>query len=352
MQPPKDLIGPKTRFAHLGEQARELITRKTQNVRRFGHYIEFIAFAVTLAVGCMLPLAVIAKLKLSMPRYFYSFIFTVAVFAVAATGCVKYEGHGTSTEPATSPTETARTTAVPSIHSPFGLPSGSDANPDDLLITGSESVFSYNNSRGTVNWVAWRTTRADLGDSIPRPNFEIDDRIPKGLRRIAYYDYSGSGYDRGHMVPSADRFADRRRNMETFRMTNIVPQTSALNQYPWEKFESYIRGQVRRRIGFDAYQIAGVYGEREVIKGRLVAPANCWKVVVLIPRGSTPEVTERTRVIAVDMPNIDGIEKVPWESYRVTVRSIEEKAGVDLFATLSKPLQDVIETRIEISSVR
>jgi endonuclease G len=288
-----------------------------------------------------------------MRQYISSLILAVAAIAgAAASGCVTIDRHGNDVGPGASPVETTRPALEPSIHLPFGLPSGSDSDPNDLLVTGDESVFSYNNSRGTVNWVAWRTTPADLGNSIPRPDFEADHRLPKGLRRIAYYDYSGSGYDRGHMVPSADRFADPRRNSETFLMTNIVPQTSALNQYPWEKLESYVRGQVRRRIGFDAYQIAGVYGEREVIKGRLIAPTNCWKVVALIPRGRTPVIDERTRVIAVDMPNIEGIEQMPWERYRVSVRSIEEKTGLDLFAILQRPLQDVIETRVEISSAR
>jgi endonuclease G len=288
-----------------------------------------------------------------IPRHIRDYVLAGAIFSLAAAaGCVTIDRRANDVGPSAPPVEPPRRAVAHSTHSPFGLPSGTEADPDDLLIAGEESVFSYNNSRGTVNWVAWRTTRTDLGNSIPRPDFEADQRLPKSLRRIAYYDYSGSGYDRGHMVPSADRFADPRRNSETFLMTNIVPQTSALNQYPWEKFESYVRGQVRRKIGFDAYQIAGVYGEREVIKSRLTAPTNCWKVVVLIPRGRMPVIDERTRVIAVDMPNIEGIEQMPWERYRVSVRSIEEKTGLDLFTSVPRPLQDVIEARVEISSVR
>ena len=242
--------------------------------------------------------------------------------------------------------------AVRSIHLPFGNPSKATADPgneDDLLIVGEGSVISYNNARGTPNWVAWRTTPADLGESIPRPDFRSDPRLPRWYKRVGPFDYSGSGYDRGHMVPSADRFADRRLNAETFLLTNIVPQSRSLNQYPWNDLEQYVRGQVR--LGSDAYQIAGCYGERERLKGKITAPANCWKVVVLLRRGTEPaSIDERARVIAVDMPNEDGLEHEKWTRFRTTVEAIERRTGLDLFSSLPKGLQRVLETRAETVS--
>ena len=161
---------------------------------------------------------------------------------------------------------------------------------------------------------------ADLGESIPRPQFEPDRSLPFGLAEIKPTDYNGSGYDRGH-VPSADRFGDPSLNAEVFLMTNIVPQSCDLNQYPWEKLESYARGIVRR--GSDVYTIAGVYGEQRRVHRRVTAPTNCWKIVVVLPRGGgLADVNENTRIIAVDMPNVDGIGKDRWQKYRTTVRAI------------------------------
>ncbi|HLA94945.1 MAG TPA: DNA/RNA non-specific endonuclease [Pyrinomonadaceae bacterium] len=237
----------------------------------------------------------------------------------------------------------------PSVHLAFGNPSNATQdtdNDENYLVVGDGSAFSYNNERGTVNWISWKTTRADLGDSIRRPDFRPDPRLPSGFDRIGYYDYSGSGYDRGHMVPSADRFANAKLNEETFMMTNIVPQTGALNQFPWERFESFARSQVYR--GFDAYQIAGVYGEQRVLKRKVVVPTNCWKIIALLPRGrSADRIDERTRIIAVDMPNIKGIENDAWEKYKTTIREIETKTGYDFFSTMPRKLQDEIETRKE-----
>ena len=193
--------------------------------------------------------------------------------------------------PSTTEKEEAKPVqAIDSVHLPFGNPSNASAEDrNNFLIVGKGSVISYNDDRGTANWIAWRTTRDDLGRSIPRPDFRHDPRLPGNFERVEYYDYSGSGYDRGHLVPSADRFADKKLNEETFYLTNIMPQTPALNQKPWERLESEIRSLVRRnRKGFDAYQIAGGYGSRPTKKGRLTAPTNCWKIVVLMPRGAAP----------------------------------------------------------------
>lgn len=240
-----------------------------------------------------------------------------------------------------SPPEKVSSQAPLVVHLPFGTPSPLNGE-DDHLIVHKSFTLSYNDSRGTANWVAWKTTAEDLGERRERPLFQPDNTLPNGFRRIQYYDYSGSGYDRGHMVPAADRFADERLMNETFLMTNIVPQTGDLNQFPWNELEMHARTLARR--GNDIYQIAGVYGENGRLRGKVTIPTNCWKVIAVLERGQI-SITDKTRIIAVDMPNIDGIANEKWENIRTTVRSIEQKTGLDLFASLPRDLQDRIENR-------
>jgi endonuclease G len=58
-----------------------------------------------------------------------------------------------------------------------------------------------------------------------------------GYSLPAHGDYTGSGYDRGHMAPNAD-FNDTRENaLMTFFIANIWPQTPALNRVEWLKTE-------------------------------------------------------------------------------------------------------------------
>jgi endonuclease G len=232
---------------------------------------------------------------------------------------------------------------------PFGNPSNASAdlsNRNNFLLFKRSFVLSYNNERGTLNWAAWRTTMDDLGESLPRPLFEPDPDLPLMFKKITPMDYSGSGYDRGHMVPSADRFGDPSSNAETFQMTNVVPQSTDLNQYVWEKLERYARGIVRR--GSDVYTIAGVYGRKVRLKGGVTVPSNCWKIIVVLPPGGTAmTIDERTRVIAADVPNENGIKKIYWQKFRVPVREIEQKTGYNFFSDLPQELQDKLETRAD-----
>ena len=269
-------------------------------------------------------------------------------FLASIFGCQRiaerFDRRETNTESIASPNVSA---TLPIEGLRYGNPSNATSDPsnkDNYLLVRDSVVLSYNNSRGTANWVAWTTTREDLGDSIPRSLFQPDDNLPAGFKRIAYYDYSGSGYDRGHMLPSADRFGNRKLNKETFLMTNIVPQTGDLNQFPWEQLESYSR--LLARSGNTIYTIAGDYGENGRLRGKVTVPTNCWKIIAVLPRGRD-KIDTTTRIIAVDMPNIDGIKNTTWQKYRTTVRAIEQKTGYDLFSLLPRDVQDRLETAVD-----
>jgi len=56
-----------------------------------------------------------------------------------------------------------------------------------------------------------------------------------------HYDYTNSGYDRGHMAPNAD-FNDTYENaLMTFFIANIWPQTPHVNRIEWLKTENKTR---------------------------------------------------------------------------------------------------------------
>ncbi len=340
----KNLNRTVLRLAHLGGERFEfsLLQARNMNSRRHISY-----FNVSTAKLLTVPNFDRLRRRRNMPRTPRSklFLLVALMLSLTGSGCQRMaERLTTGDSDAVKPSASA----IPAIDSlPYGNPSNATADPqneDNYLVIRDSHVLSYNNSRGTANWVAWKTTRADLGDSIPRPQFQPDRSLPDGFRKIAYYDYSGSGYDRGHMLPSADRFGNKHLNEQTFLMTNIVPQTSALNQFPWEQLESYARSLARK--GNAIYTIAGVYGEKEWLRNRVTAPTNCWKIIAVIPPGRDT-IDANTRVIAVDMPNLGGIERTTWQKYRTSVRLIEEKTGYDLFRTLPRDIQDAIEVTID-----
>ncbi|MCX7640954.1 MAG: DNA/RNA non-specific endonuclease [Pyrinomonadaceae bacterium] len=231
------------------------------------------------------------------------------------------------------------------VHLPFGNPSNaSKTDPENFLLVNQYMVISYSRSRRIPNWVAWRLTADDIGKLDRIDSFRPDDRIPAHWGRVIPSDYTGTGFDRGHICPSADREGSQKAMDSTFLMTNIAPQTPDLNRGPWEKFESYLRTLARRRKTI--YTIAGSYGESGKIKNKIAVPETFWKIATIMPDGAPPSsINENTRVIAVEMPNVRGIKNADWFIYRTTVREIEKKTGYNFFSSLPQNLQEALETK-------
>ena len=71
-------------------------------------------------------------------------------------------------------------------------------------------------------------------------NFRPDYRIPERFR-ADLADYVGSGYDRGHLVASADQNEINIQNSETFLLSNMSPQHPNFNRGIWRKLETAVR---------------------------------------------------------------------------------------------------------------
>lgn len=227
----------------------------------------------------------------------------------------------------------------------------SDATPDpsnrnNFLLVKPQYVLSYNNERGGPNWVSWRLTAADIGDVERQNNFHPEQSLPAGFKRVTPDDYTGTGYDRGHVCNSKDRTATEADNSETFSMANMLPQTPDLNRQVWESLESYSRSLAQK--GNVLYIVAGGYGSAKVIgkANRVTVPTNCWKIILVLPAGrDVSQADKNTRVIAVDMPNASGISQDPWQKYITTVGDIEQKTGYHFFAQLPRDVQDALKSK-------
>jgi len=250
-------------------------------------------------------------------------------------------------QPQTAPSLPQNAEQAQKVYLALGNPSNASASdPNNYMLVNNYMIISYSRDRGIPNWVSWRISKADLGQLDREDSFRPDDRLPKGWTRITPTDYTGSGFDRGHVCPNADRYSSREAADSTFVMTNMTPQTGDLNRCPWQKLEAYLRTLVTR--GSDVYIYAGVYGEKGKIKKKVTIPTNSWKVAVAIPAGSDiSAINEKTRVIAVDMPNVNGIKNADWQVYRTTVRKIEQNTGYNLLSTLPQNVQDALETKTD-----
>ncbi|HYW20999.1 MAG TPA: DNA/RNA non-specific endonuclease, partial [Nodularia sp. (in: cyanobacteria)] len=220
----------------------------------------------------------------------------------------------------------------------------------------SQYAVSYNCFRGTPNWVSWQLNNSWLGSAPRQDDFRADTTLPSGCYRVTSSDYTGSGFDRGHMTASADRTNTIANNSATFLMTNIIPQSPDNNQGPWAALENYSRDLVNQ--GKELYIISGSYGtggtgssgtKNTIANGNVTVPTRTWKVIVILnsPNSDASSVNTSTRVIAVNMPNTQGIRNVDWRNYRVSVDSIETNTGYNLLSNVSTSVQSTIEAIVD-----
>jgi len=238
--------------------------------------------------------------------------------------------------------------APTSVHLTLGNPSNAGSTPNNYLMVKPQYALSYNNSTRIPNWVSWQLNASWLGPVQRLNDFRPDPSLPMGWYRVLPSDYNGSGFDRGHVAPSGDRTNTLENNSATFLMTNILPQSADNNRGPWEKLESYCRELVM--AGKELYIVAGGYGrKRTIAKGKIVAPAHTWKVVVVLdqPGQGVQGITAETRVIAVAVPNIRGIKETPWRTFRVSVTDLEAATGYNFLSNVPEAVQKAIEGKVD-----
>lgn len=230
----------------------------------------------------------------------------------------------------------------------LGNPSGATpdtSNSDNFLLIHPQYVLSYNRTRGGPNWVSWHVQRSDFGRARRSNAFAPDPLLPTDWQ-IRPNDYQGGSYERGHQCPSADRTATASDNRATFLMSNMLPQAADVNEHVWEGLESYSRDLARG--GNELYIVAGGQGSLGTIGGgRVNVPAACWKVVVVLPDGPNDlaRIDQNTRVIAVMMPNVNGIAQNSWRQYLTTPQAIEAATGLHFFTSLPPQVRAALEAK-------
>jgi endonuclease G, mitochondrial len=243
-------------------------------------------------------------------------------------------------------------------HLALGNPSNATTNEsiaNNYLMILPQYAMSYNNNKGHANWVSWQLDNTWIGQTPRQDNFRSNAQLPASFYRVTSTDYSGSGFDRGHLCPSADRTKSVEDNSATFLMTNMIPQAPRNNQNTWADLEEYTRSLISPT--FEAYIIAGTYNTggtgsngtmNNLQNGKINVPHRTWKIIVLLPIGDddAKRITNSTRVIAVDMPNNQNID-LDWRVYRTSVNAIEQTTGYDFLSNVSTSIQNTIESKID-----
>lgn len=180
--------------------------------------------------------------------------------------------------------------------------------------------------------------KKDMDEVERRDNFRPDYRIPKSFR-ADLSDYVGTGFDRGHLVASANMNDEEVQNSETFLLSNMSPQAPSFNRQKWRKLESEIRRLDNDENVLETYVITGpifdfgtpieLIGENDDNGIKIPVPSHFFKSVL------TEERSGRLKMWAFEMKN-EALDD-DLDSYLVEPTYIEQRAGIKLWNNLVGP---------------
>lgn len=211
----------------------------------------------------------------------------------------------------------------------------------ELLLYKPNYVVSYNTSTFCPNYVAWHLypERCDGEVSRKASNFHGDEDIAEEYR-VETFDYSNSGYDRGHMCPAADNKNSVEFMSASFCMTNICPQDRSLNAGQWNDVEQLCRDWAHK-YG-DVYIVCGPIFDStspatigKTDRMQIAVPDRFFKCVVVL--GDHPQ------GIAFVMANQPG--NTPLSSYCVSIDEVEAITGYDFYPLLPDDVENEVEAQ-------
>lgn len=212
-----------------------------------------------------------------------------------------------------------------------------DPAPSDIrVLRRGEFAVGWSDSLRHPVWCAYHVAKTPKHDDGQRPGFTSDRSVPAAPKPG---DYTKSGYDRGHMVPNhaiISRYGEDARRL-TFMMTNIAPQSPALNRGIWREMERRIADLWTARYG-EIWVVVGCIpsSDGQKLSGTSVDLPSSFYQLVVAQEGMD------IRMLAVEFP-----QTVPWDAwaarYILTVDELEERTGLDFNPDLPDFIQRPIE---------
>lgn len=202
-------------------------------------------------------------------------------------------------------------------------------------------ILGYNEYHEQAQWVSHIVLPDVNQGNVSRTNdFRKDKLVTSGT--ATKEDYWYSGYDRGHLAPSADFRWSKTAVSESYFYSNMAPQLPNLNREKWAELENAIREYVIDNKMQVYVVTGGILHDslpRMQNKGReneVSIPGFFYKVILD---------NSNHRGIGFVMPN--GNCNYPIMSYAVSIDSVEVLTGLNFFSRIKN--EALTEQQIDIA---
>lgn len=167
-----------------------------------------------------------------------------------------------------------------------------------------------------------------------------------------------SGYQRGHMLPSASRYSTWETNAQTFFATNMMPQNGDFNGGSWAALEGKVRSWGGLQKYDTLYVVTGTYFSNSYktmantnVGGsiRVAVPDKCWKVLLRQRGNQNKSVSElpasELKAIAFVFDNVSSSENTELKDAACSVKEIEDLTGFKFFRNLDPAVADAVKSQ-------
>ncbi|MBN2685868.1 MAG: DNA/RNA non-specific endonuclease [Pontiellaceae bacterium] len=219
-----------------------------------------------------------------------------------------------------------------------GRPEQTGDHSEPLKILANEGfIVGYSDERCNPLWVAYRIFDVPTLESDKRPGSFSTDRRTQA--RVSDDDYNKTGYDRGHMAPNygiATRYG-RDAQLQTFQMSNVIPQTPSINRYLWKDLEMRVAEKYGRFFS-EVWVITGPVfeGEIETLASGISIPTAYYKIMVDEREG-------KLRALAFLVPS-DYRDFGRIKKCLVSIDEVEELTQLDFFPELPEEMEKELES--------
>ncbi len=225
----------------------------------------------------------------------------------------------------------------------FGAPANAQTNPPVSIVVNHGYALGYCPDRGQALWAAYQVAAAVRDVDFQRPEFFHDDpRLPEGWRigTTGFSRLNGQSYDRGHLVPNfaINTQFGRVAQFETFFMSNIVPQASAMNRGIWKNLEhGIVKAYAPMRKHVWALTGPIFAADPPMIKrrnGKLVLVPEALFLILADPERFPFDSPGNLNILALVVPQTHGHAR-PETAPVSTLPEIEARTGLSFFPRLS-----------------
>ena len=215
----------------------------------------------------------------------------------------------------------------------------------------------YDKSTYTSLWTAYHLNSTHMGSESRPGSWSYSPSISTSYQVNLCSSSYNDNYSRGHLIPNASRNGNKTMQLQTFYVTNSVPQIQDnFNGGIWQSLEGALQGIAKSE---EIYIVTGVcfskVGENKAIKyttakddtKNVPVPNYFYKVVLKVEKSGSTVTSASTIGFWFEHK---AYSNSTYSNYAVSVDQIEQWTGMDFFVNLPDGVETTAEANANWSS--